>query len=264
MKNVLFEDCEWSFNNWRGNSAGFNNWSSAGMKLTNPHDMLLRRCRAIGNESHGLWFDWDTQRVTLEDCLLADNQRAGVDFEASRGPVRLSRCLIRRNGEMGVMIHSTSNGTMEDCTLLGNAAQIGVFVDTRTVQDWERPEAANWKCQSKDWTLTGCTIGSEDRPAWQASAIAATGGWIGLKDSRRGPTQPLLHPFWPQYWKDFAQTLRSDHNTWRHPTEAKPFLDFDGTTPLSLEEWRSRTGQDAHSTLTRQPATTAPALPAGE
>src|SRR5262249_53898615 len=55
--NSLIEDCETSWNNWRGAQSGFLGWASAAIKVARVNNLVFRRHVAVGNETGGIWFD---------------------------------------------------------------------------------------------------------------------------------------------------------------------------------------------------------------
>ena len=92
--NILWEDVDASFNNWRGHWAGFYNVHAAGVKCTFLRDAVFRRYTAIGNLASGLWFDVDNQRIVIEDAKLLFNPRFALFLEISAGPFYLDHSIL--------------------------------------------------------------------------------------------------------------------------------------------------------------------------
>ncbi|MEM1210717.1 MAG: right-handed parallel beta-helix repeat-containing protein [Planctomycetota bacterium] len=126
-RQVLAENLNLSFNNWRGDWAGFRGWDPAGMKALSIRDALFRNVHVEGNKSHGLWLDYDHRRVVVENLLSINNARHGIFIEANPGPVTLRNSVITGN-EYGIEFANTINTTIENCIVFDNRrAQIDYY-----------------------------------------------------------------------------------------------------------------------------------------
>lgn len=146
--NLRIENCDTSFNNWRGNWSGFYRGSPCGMKVMRSNNVHIVGHRALRNLATGIWIDEDNHHVKLESTQVYGNFR-GVHVEASTGPVTIIDCSIVDNRQepipsafrwafgSGIAITHARHVTVEHCFLSGNnVAQIGVRSDrpTRTLQ----------------------------------------------------------------------------------------------------------------------------------
>ncbi|MBD3182920.1 cellulase family glycosylhydrolase [Candidatus Poribacteria bacterium] len=114
VQNVLWEDTESSFNNWRVSGG----WASGGIKIHNTLDMITRGHRAIGNDGVGLWYDISCGNV-LVDSLIAIGNRIGLDWEISRG-LHVRNSLFSANLQASVAIVSGSQVLMENNLMYGS------------------------------------------------------------------------------------------------------------------------------------------------
>ena len=141
---VLMEDCETSYNNWRGAWAGYYRGSPCGMKIMRSQDVTIKGHIALRNRATGVWIDEDNRDVTISGAAILGNYR-GLHIEAGPGPVTVSSCTISDNLRepivnewqwkfgSGIAITHAQNVTIERCVLSGNdTAQIGIRDDRET------------------------------------------------------------------------------------------------------------------------------------
>ena len=133
LKNLLVEDCETSFNNFRGEWAGWiDPVGQAGAKLVSLHGSTWRRHHSEGNACRGIWWTGDCADLTVEDSGIRNNLVSGLLIENSPGPVRVRRCEITGNRTppglkddaafpAAVSFSTTPNVTLESCVVAGNA-----------------------------------------------------------------------------------------------------------------------------------------------
>ena len=100
--NILWEDVDTSFNNWRGHWANFYATHAGGVKCTFLRDAVFRRHTSIGNLAAGLWFDVDNIRIVIEDAKLLFNPRYALFLEISAGPFYLDNSILAND-------HGTTN-----------------------------------------------------------------------------------------------------------------------------------------------------------
>jgi hypothetical protein len=141
---LRLEDCETSFNNWRGVWAGYYRRSPCGIKVWRSRDVVLVAHRALRNGATGIWIDEDNRRVRIERAHVLGNRR-GIHVEASPGPVTIEGCSVVGNRQeplpgadrwafgSGIAITHARDVTVRDCVLAGNdVAQLGVRDDRET------------------------------------------------------------------------------------------------------------------------------------
>ncbi len=144
LKNLLAEDCETSFNNFRGDWAGWiDPAGSAGVRLGGVPGVSVstwRRQQIVGNACHGLWSVEGGTDLTVENSVVRDNGVTGMCIENHHGPVWVKRCVIdgTKNGPggqnggavgAGLSLKSTPDVTLESNVFANNAAtQLGIGV----------------------------------------------------------------------------------------------------------------------------------------
>jgi hypothetical protein len=111
--NLLVEDNETSFNNWR--VAG--GWASGPVKIHETMDAIFRRHTSIGNFGTGLWFDVTCGNTLVEDATLLNNS-AGFDWEISKG-VEVRRALIANSTGANLWIPTAMDMVFEDSIIYG-------------------------------------------------------------------------------------------------------------------------------------------------
>ena len=95
VRNVLAEDNETSFNNFRGDWAGrVDPQGPAGVKLEAVRGSTWRRQRVVGNACRGMWWAGGDTAITVEDAVLRGNVVSGLFVDNDPGPAAVSRCLV--------------------------------------------------------------------------------------------------------------------------------------------------------------------------
>ena len=139
LKNLVVEDAEASFNNFRGEWA---DWIDptvpAGVKMTAVYGSTWRRLRATANFCRGVWCARDDANVTLEDGTIRRNFITGLFIENDPGPLLVRRCVVsntKMNASVhadtaqpaGVLVATTPDVTLESNIVADNAGtQLGV------------------------------------------------------------------------------------------------------------------------------------------
>ncbi len=131
-RNVLAEDCEASFNAFRGEWSGHVPASPvAGVSISGAWNTTFRRLREVGNFAPGLAVD-QGGNLAVEDSVLRNNVSAGVSLRAGGGSTLVRRCVVagtKRDAPLGkeavetggVVLGDTPNVTLESNVLAGNA-----------------------------------------------------------------------------------------------------------------------------------------------
>ena len=222
LHNILFEDTENSYNNWRGDWGEFYSWSVGATKFLVIHDAVFRRNRSVGNFALGFWFDMDCTNVLVDGCWWVRNLRAAIFIEANQGPIVIRNGVMAFN-EHGVTSTNSSHVTLENNVLYGNtSSQIGVMGPRdRLIKTWEwGGSSIDLTMQIRDWTL-------------RRNVVVSTAG-----------RQPCLNVSY-QDTELFLSTLSSDGNVW-FGREAPRVFSLAGVL-MTLDEWRTATGKDAGS-----------------
>ena len=148
VKNLLVEDTEACFNNFRGEWA---NWvdtvGPAGVKTSSVHGSTWRRLRAVGNFCRGVWWNGDNADVTMEDGALRANVVSGLFVERDPGPVLIRRCLIAETKSHpgvreetawagGVSLLACPDMTLESNVVAANAGtQLGCWDESARAEE---------------------------------------------------------------------------------------------------------------------------------
>lgn len=122
--NVLMEDCDMSFNNWRGHLGGLYGWAVGGTKLHQMRDCLLRNVRAVANLGPGIWFDVNNTNCLVQNADVIANRR-GIFLEISPGPFLIQNALVAHDQSTALVLTNAANVTVEN-TILYNAQDIVV------------------------------------------------------------------------------------------------------------------------------------------
>ena len=226
-KNIVEDNLQTCFNNWRGNWGQFTGWSIAGSKCLNIHTGLFRNSVAVGNLTYGLWLDYDNKNILIERCVYDGNLREGLQLEATEGPVWIQQCVSTRTGPVGyftLLLQNAEKLTVTNNAFFstgpGNPSGYGGIAcnvsGSRSVTDWET--GTNYTLWSSNWTL-------HDN---------ATRSAIGMY-------------IWFAF-PGFLTTLKSDYNSW-YETASSSLFEVGGTN-YSLSSWQSFSGQDTHSSST--------------
>jgi hypothetical protein len=122
-RQILFEDCETSFNNIRGAWAGWLGWHASAFKSGGVHNITIRRHISVGNYANGIWFDVYCTNILVEDSFIYGNKRMGVMFELTKpngGPHVLRNSVVAENDNTGVYLTMASNSRVEDSLIIRN------------------------------------------------------------------------------------------------------------------------------------------------
>lgn len=221
VNDLLYEDNETSYNNWRGALGAMYSWSNGGVKHLFIHGGVYRRHRAVGNRAPGYWFDTDCADIEVDQAYCAQNY-IGMFIEASEGPTSITNSIISNSETDGIYTEGADNVTLQGNTISGNAgAQIHVLKGVRPVKNWETGE--NLKLVAERWTLQKNIIVGADA----APRLVTIG-------SSAGANKDL-----------FLSTLMSDENVWFSPKSSDAF-NVDGKAK-DFSAWQSASKQDAHS-----------------
>ncbi|MEM8493858.1 MAG: right-handed parallel beta-helix repeat-containing protein [Planctomycetota bacterium] len=224
LDNYILEDCESSYNNWRGHTGLQYGWDAAGCKafaVDGQIGLAIRGHRAFANLTSGFWLDQSfTPRspVEVSDSYFIANQfGAQLYLEKLTGPITVQRNVIWNDvGLRGI------DGTSWDVQLRDNVLYTAseghpaIYLHKRGIES----EYANY---SKHWTMENNLLVSSSA----ASPI-------------------LTDDCTPEQYVEFLETLKADGNVYFAPVVDAAFpLPAQGWSGFSA--WQSATGQDATS-----------------
>jgi hypothetical protein len=232
-RDVLVEDTEVAGNNWRGWSAELKGFDTV-YKWSETRDVTIRRARVVDNLGHGIWFDGDNQRATVEDSFVARNGRdrigRGIFVEINGGPITIRRNRICDNAEGGVVDGRSNYVTVSANEISNNGSYQIEFTGSDspvTVTDWVTGRA--YTVDSSYWTMTdnvikGVPLASGATPA----------------ECYPGPCGWLVWAPDVDHYRHIAATLSADRNTYYHTVDARTFRVPDAYgRAVTLSDWRT-------------------------
>jgi chitodextrinase len=218
--NLISEDNETSYNNWRGFSGGYTGHNVAGAKHLRIHGAEYKNQIALENKARGFWLDFDSQDVIFDGLILLGNLEAGIGVEANQGPIVIRSSAICNNTTYGGIISSNSeNVTVLDSVIYNNTnTQLRWYgaAHSRPVNNWETGQTYN--LHAKNWTVRG-------------NIIAGTTSKQLLMYVTDSPADLFLNTLTANnniYWNPFIGGFRADGD-----------INFNG--------WKIRTGEDSNS-----------------
>jgi Right handed beta helix region len=162
--NVIWEDCEYSYNNWRGARGEFYGWSVGGSKQLHTKGGIFRNIKTVHNQTHGFWLDYDSENIVMDNLHVVNN-RDGIFLEANQGPIVLRKSLVAFNHTVGVSSTNSRNVVLENNIIYGNKdSQIMIFgkAERRVLSGRKRPISYWMRCES--WSLY-CNVIASDKPS---------------------------------------------------------------------------------------------------
>ncbi|MEO1237682.1 MAG: right-handed parallel beta-helix repeat-containing protein, partial [Planctomycetota bacterium] len=224
VDNMVIEDCESSYNNWRGHTGSQHGWDSAGVKafaLDGQVGMIIRGHRSFANLTNGFWLDQSfTPRspITITDSLFVANRYGSqLYLEKLTGLVEVKRNVIWNDAGTRAIDGTSWNVHLADNILYSSSPdQAVIYLHNRGNES----EYANY---SRDWTIRDNLIVSGDT------------------------TSPiLLDQCTPEEFAAFLETIQADGNVY-HAVSPSSAFHLPGDTTGGLGAWRGVTGQDADS-----------------
>jgi len=224
VDNYIIEDCESSYNNWRGHTGLQYGWDAAGCKafaLDGQVGMVIRGHRSFANLTSGFWFDQSfTPRspIDVTDSYFVANQfGAQLYLEKLTGPVNIERNVIwNSDGIRGIDGTSWNVNLKNNILYTSSDGQPAIYLHRRGIES----EYANY---SKDWSIHHNLI-------------------VSNSDS----SQLLTNDSTDSQYAEFLDTLSADHNVYYSVSRDYAF-------PLPTEEtgglpaWREATGEEKDS-----------------
>ena len=237
LKNVLAEDCETSFNDFRSEWAGTPDpQGAAGVAAHGIHGSTWRRQRAVGNVCRGLWWEADCTDLLVEDAVVRDNFFSGLLIENCPGPSTVRGCFVSGNKTppgsrpeaaqpAAVSVEASPDVTLENNVVAGNLMpQLGL----RDVA--ERTDGTDFETGAK-------TSLRAERHVYRHNLFYGADAGQVICDLPVGDRTGK---------SDFAfyyGTLDSDENCFWNPALAEAFCTYDRTVyrrpGLTLAGWRT-------------------------
>jgi len=224
VRNLVFDENEALYNNWRGDWGEFYGFEICGMKQMQIRDALYRNNRSIGNLTGGFWFDNDNCNIFVEGGLYAYNKTYGLHLEYNSGPIVLKDNIFAFNGMNGIWADHSEQVYLRGNIFYNNKpAQLRIsgtksrklYVQYRGIYgDNIRPplKLRNWSIQNNIFVASGKNLLFQ-------SAYADL--------------------------EVFLKTLISNDNYWYHSDLQEP-IQLSGIE-LNLKKWQALSGQDLGS-----------------
>jgi hypothetical protein len=245
VRNLLIEDSETNFNNWRGAMGGYTGWSVGGIKLHWVEQVRLQNYRAIGNQSPGFWLDLWCYHVDIIDSHFEDNAiEAAVLLELAKG-ITIRNTKFIRNAE-AIRMHDAAEVSVEDSSFIGNAVTFMVYASKQV--PFEGAPASNrggvkgLYIPNENLKLRNTKVEVEDRPEWQAATEPQIDSFLGFISFG---FPPFFHVANNTAESTFYPSLILDNVSWTHPLKEKPFLgpnrqflDADGFKQAVAAGWK--------------------------
>lgn len=213
---------DFSRNNWRGRRTGVLGPATTGAKYSGLANGTIYNIVANDNHGSGLWFNYNSQAVTVLESTFSFNSGAGIYFEANDAWPNPA---------------ADSTSFVVDCTLEGNAVGVQA-ISTRDV-----------RLENNVLTANPVALGLIGTPR-----IDSNGGpTMYLRDGY--VTENTLdatcpHHLWLHYgdgqlnndyseWQLVMQSLLSDYNDFSHPSGSGTEGFLIKTAPASLTTWQT-------------------------
>lgn len=228
LKNVLWQNVEASYNNWRGAQGAYYSWNTGGLHIFSDHSETLTGARLVYNQTHGIHWDTDDANIAA-DSIFASQNTVGILNEKNEGPITITNSQFCSSysvaaGYAGFVLRNSDQTTLNGNSFYNNnVSQVlitGVAGGT-TVTNWETGQVYNLVTQNL---------------SFHNNVLDAIGAQQVFKDGNLGGSD----------WTAFANTLLSDNNTWWNATDATSFI-----TPSAVQntfaQWQALTLQDPNS-----------------
>jgi hypothetical protein len=118
--NVIFEDLDFSENNWRTLMGGMERWIVAGLKFLVVEDLLVDRFVAYGNQASGFWLDTEIENAVVNELYAVDNYMFGFYNEKNYGEVFAENGVWMNNRRYGLHQAETGNTILRNNIAIGN------------------------------------------------------------------------------------------------------------------------------------------------
>jgi hypothetical protein len=244
VKNILWQNNQASYNNWRGAQGAYYSWNTGGYHLFSDHEDTVSGGSASFNQTFGIHWDTDLVNVTAWGVVVSQNVW-GLLYEKGEGSAFVTNNLFCSNsqGPGGFIVRNSENLTLSGNTFYNNSgAQMAIIgvAGGIPIQNWETGQ--NYNLVSSDVTMATNVFDSVG-----AEQVFQDGG-LGGSD-----------------WTAFQSTLISNFNIWWNNTvNPTPFtvpVPSAGTM-VNFPGWQATTRQDALSSFTQPPGNPAAACAA--
>jgi Right handed beta helix region len=221
-EDVTIENCRLLFNNYRRFSPG---WHCGGMKcIPNNRRCTIRNCEAAYSiNSAGIWFDGGNADIRIIGNVSHHNDSDGIFFEINPEGGVIADNLVYANRGRGIYDSGSSKTWIVHNTVVDNNAGIVCMPreDPYKLDDvhvLNNLMVANYRTQ--DTITRGCDLTL----------------FMGAGGTEWEPTERTV------------MTVHSDHNVYANNSWV-PFMRHSWNPNNTIDQWRERFGEDAHSVL---------------
>lgn len=228
LRNLLMQDINTSYNDWRGLWGNFDTWEAGGSKFLHTHGGILSIYKAVQNGGRGIWLDTDNEEVTISDALIAHNTQDGVFLEKNEGPLTITGSTLCDNAA-GIRTNSALVSLLNN--VVTDNIQSQIYVDgsegNPVVRNSET--SARYKISATGFVLQHGTYSSFGSGLLMLVQLPARNDAI-----------------------EFLGSIKSDYNTWTFTSNTAAFRwkVADVSTAGDINWWRTFTRQDLESTFT--------------
>jgi hypothetical protein len=232
--NGLFEDNEFSRNNFRGGWVGYDGWDRAGCKMLFMHHCSFLRERLVENQTLGLWLDTDCRNILI-DGVTSIRNTVGIMFEQEQG-ITVSNSLISGNRQYGILASHVA-----DLQVTG----VKIFNSSGIQAGWG-DEAAAWSYPT--WDEVGLTTDS-------STTVQPERGWRIYNSEIVGDHAENKIFYTLGAFPALQSTFRADNNRYWNPVASDNFHFFSARskslTFFTLPRWAAYFFRpvDRHSTF---------------
>jgi hypothetical protein len=249
FKNIRLEQNTTNSNGWRAWAGGYKGWATAGLKFFVVEDVWIQNHVSKNNLATGLWIDFDSERIRIENSFIAHNFLDGLFLEASDGPFVVKGNLVCGNGKSDVLLGSVRQVTFESNRVVSSAPLNDPRDQVAAVLFGEvrRKETNSFTGQFVNVPLRQITLKNNTILSTRTERNV-TGNSFYFYRPNNAPNADEVEAD----YKVFMATLRSSGNTWFSPG-ATPFWltsDIGYTNEFDFAGWKALTGQDADSSFT--------------
>jgi hypothetical protein len=238
LDNVLWQNDEASFNNWRGAQGAFYNWNSAGLHSYRSHDTSFLDITTNFNQTYGMHWDTDHANILTTSLISSSNIDSAQLIEASEGPMTISGsylCYSGLLGDGGLRLRDTEFLTVTNDVLYDNNPS-QILVNGNPGGTW----VTNWQTGQTTTVYTqNLTLGGTQGAGNTVEAVDGAANQQVFQDGQLGGTE----------WTAFQTTLFSNYNTWWDAEHTAVFIAPvpNPSTPYNFHGWKGLTLQDSNS-----------------
>lgn len=222
---------------------------AAGVKITRSRGVVVKNSAFLHNQSHGLWLDESVYGMTVTHNDTIGNVGNGIVFEISSTATVVDN-LVSRNGKSGIKINDISNVQVWNNTISDNVRNLDITQDAR--------RGANKS-----------DAGHDPRQPFPDPTMTWINGPMTIRNNviSGGTGNCLLCV--EDYSHQFSAEkmgISSDYNVYRRSSASSPTWAViwsrgagDPAVYTTFSAFTAATGQEAHSTITENAPSLAPA-----